>query len=82
MITSILSILAYLIPFVLEAWKANSPERKLEAANAAIQQGRTDLESGNTDAVVARIDSVCAGLSSSTTGQQSAEDIARRISAL
>ena len=56
MLVSILSILAYLVPFILDAWQASSPERAKEAANAAIQNGRNDVYKGDVAMVDIRID--------------------------
>jgi hypothetical protein len=56
-----LSILAYLAPFLLEAFKAwqdGKPARTVEDRNEEIQKGRADIASGNAAAVSVRIDRV------------------------
>ena len=44
---SILSILAYLVPFLLDAWQASSPERKKEAEDAERQKIRNAIAKAN-----------------------------------
>ena len=53
---SILSILAYLVPFVLDAWQASRPEAKKEARNDEIQKGRLAIASGDVAYNNSRID--------------------------
>jgi hypothetical protein len=56
MAASILSILAYLVPFILEAIKNSAPARAQEARDAEIQKGRVDIAGVDPGPVAARID--------------------------
>ena len=47
-----------------------------------LQIGRQDIESGNVDAVSQRLDGLLTNSDNSNAGEQSAEDISRRISKL
>lgn len=86
MAASILAILAYLIPFLLDAWKENSPNRKEEKRYGEIQQGRQDIIDGNAVAIQSRIDRLLSvpenGKPICVVRGESEEDFQRRISAL
>lgn len=81
LITAALGVIAIL----LEMWVQNNPQRKKEAEDAAILQGRADIVSGNVGAVESRVDGLLAGetgTADSAVGLESAEDVERRISQL
>jgi hypothetical protein len=87
---SILSILAYLVPFILDAWQASSPERKKEAEDAEIQKVRTAIATGDVAIVNSAVDRLLCdgdmpttGTASDSAGQQhSADSTAKGISDL
>jgi hypothetical protein len=84
MIASIVSILAYLVPFLLDAWKENSPERKKEKQYAEIQTGRSAVAVADVGAIAGRIDrllsvQVTGPAGGGVAGLQSAEDVSRRL---
>ena len=53
---SILSIVAYLVPFLLGAWQASRPETIRKARDAEIQKGRLDVANLNVAPVNAAFD--------------------------
>lgn len=58
---TVLSILAYLVPFILEAWTASRPAAKKEAQDEVVQKGREDIVLGDVAAVNARVDGLLSG---------------------
>lgn len=87
---SILSILAYLVPFILNAWQAGSPERKKEAEDAERQKIRNAIAAANAVVLDNELDRLLSDVSLSTTGtasdsagqQHSADSTAEGISDL
>jgi hypothetical protein len=87
---SILSILAYLVPFILDAWQASRPERKKEAEDADEQKVRNAIAAGNavvlnatTDRLLSDVSLPTTGTASDSAGQQhSADSTAEGISDL
>lgn len=87
---SILSIVAYLIPFILDAWLERSPARKKEAEDAETQKIRAAIAAGNAVVLDAELDRLLSdvslptkGKASDSTGQQhSADSTAAGISDL
>lgn len=87
---SILSILAYLVPFILDAWTSNAPARKKEAEDAERQKIRNAVSSGNVSVVNGELDRLLHNVSLPTTGtasngagqQHSADSTAEGISDL
>lgn len=78
LVTAALTLIALVLQMVA-SWKTERQKRYDE-----IQQGRKDIASGNTVAVDNRVDRVLSvsGVSTTDAGEQSAEDIERRISKL
>jgi hypothetical protein len=83
---SILSILAYLAPFMLEAWQASRPEAKKEALNEETQKLRLAIYKGNPVAVNNALNGLLSDGnlptktgSDSATGQHSDADTAQCI---
>ena len=84
-VTSLLSILAYLAPFLIEAWQSGTPARVKEKRNEEVQQGRMDIVDGNIPAINSRVDELLSiqDQQSSNTGQfPSTEDAQKRLDAL
>ena len=79
MTVAIISLLAYLIPFFCDMWKAGSPERSKEAADEKRQQGRQDIADGVTGALSVRIDSVCNQAPGNSPGLGNDQDTERRL---
>ena len=68
---------------LLKQWLTNSPARKKEAADEAIQDSRQALIDGDVAAIEHRIDSLLqAGGGNSSARIESATDAERRISEL
>ena len=87
---SILSILAYLVPFLLDAWQASSPERKKEAEDAERQKIRNAIAKANAVVLDSELNGLLSDVSLPTTGtaadsagqQHSADSTAEGISDL
>jgi hypothetical protein len=87
---SILSIAAYLIPFILDAWLERSPERKKEAEDVERQKIRAAIAAGDVNTINKYADRLLSdvslptkGTTSDSAGQQhSADSTAQGISDL
>ena len=82
---SVLSIIAYLVPFILEAWKSGTLGRKEEADYEKTQRGRSDIVNGNTGALELRVDRLLANQarsSNSVAGLPNTADAQKRLDAL
>lgn len=84
---AIASICALLLP-LLQLWLSKSPERKKEAQNEAIQDGRKAIVEGDVAGVNSRVDRLlpsgdmpteAARLPTGASGQHSDANIAQRL---
>lgn len=70
-VTSILSILAYLAPFLIEAWTTGTPARIKEKQDAERQKVRNAIATGDVAAVNSVVDRLLSDVSMPTTGTAS-----------
>lgn len=78
---SLLSILAYLVPFILDAWLASKPERNKEAEDAERQNIRAAIAAGNSVVLNAELNRLLptdglptTGTAADSAGQQHSAD--------
>lgn len=90
-VTSILSLLAYLIPWLIEVWDAGQGRRKKEADDADTQAIRQAAADGDVAALNTVLDGVLSDVSvpdqraqgsDSAAGQHSPADLSRDIQEL
>ena len=71
-----LTVIGYIVLFIIKGWVAGAPQRQQEARDEQIAQGRRDLADGSTDAIGVRIDTAAAG---STVGQHDTGDLLQQF---